>query len=333
MKSIARFVCILLALVAMPAFFSCNKTQTAETAETTEAATEIVDTVEIADTVEPVEAEEPVVSTDPETPKPTKTKDKMTTPTQKNGSAKVKIETSLGSFTVMLYGDTPKHRDNFLKLVKEGTYEGTLFHRVIKEFMVQAGDPDSKTARPGQQLGAGDVGYTLPAEIVFPTRFHKRGALAAARQGDQVNPEKRSSGCQFYVVTGKKVQPNQLEQLKQQMQYQQMQTVFNGLVQERKDEVVKLQQNSDQAGLKALQEELIKKTEEIVAAMPVTMTPEMIEAYTTVGGSPHLDGQYTVFGEVVDGMSVIDAIEKVATDRSDRPTDDIKIIKAEIISE
>ena len=116
---------------------------------------------------------------------------------------KLKIETSAGDITVKLYNETPKHRDNFIKLVEDGTYEGTLFHRVIKDFMIQAGDPESKKAPKGKMLGAGDVGYTVPAEFVYPKYFHKKGALSAARQGDEVNPDKASSGCQFYIVTGK----------------------------------------------------------------------------------------------------------------------------------
>lgn len=116
---------------------------------------------------------------------------------------KLKIETSAGDITVKLYNETPKHRDNFIKLVEDGTYEGTLFHRVIKDFMIQAGDPESKKAPKGKMLGAGDVGYTVPAEFVYPEYFHKKGALSAARQGDEVNPDKASSGCQFYIVTGK----------------------------------------------------------------------------------------------------------------------------------
>lgn len=132
----------------------------------------------------------------------------------------VKVETTAGAFTVLLYGDTPRHRDNFMKLVKEGFYNGTLFHRVINQFMIQAGDPDSKNAAPGQRLGSGGPGYTIEAEIDFPRHFHKRYALAAARQGDQVNPEKRSSGSQFYIVTGRKLLPQQLEAMAAQLRNQ-----------------------------------------------------------------------------------------------------------------
>lgn len=144
-------------------------------------------------------------------------------------SVKVEVNTTLGSFTILLYGDTPRHRDNFVKHVKEGYYDGTLFHRVINQFMIQAGDPDSKNAAPGQRLGAGGPDYTLEAEIIFPKHFHKRGALAAARQGDQVNPQKRSSGSQFYVVTGRKMIPAQIDALASQLKNQQLQSTFNGL--------------------------------------------------------------------------------------------------------
>lgn len=247
------------------------------------------------------------------------------------GSVKVEVTTSLGSFTVLLYGDTPRHRDNFLKLVKEGAYDGTLFHRVISNFMVQAGDPDSKTAKPGQQLGAGDVGYTLEAEINFPRHYHKRGALAAARQGDQVNPQRRSSGCQFYVVTGDKYTDQQLNQFDRRLEQSGMQAHFNKLAQENMDSIRALQQKRDSAGLHALQDRLIAQTEEWAKANPLRMTQEMRQDYTTIGGTPHLDNEYTVFGEVVSGMDVIDKIEKVETDRSDRPVEDVKILSMKVV--
>lgn len=246
-------------------------------------------------------------------------------------SVKVRVETSVGSFTVLLYGDTPRHRDNFVKLVKEGFYDGTLFHRVIDKFMIQAGDPDSKNAAPGQRLGAGDPGYTLEAEINYPRHFHKRGALAAARQGDQVNPQRRSSGSQFYVVTGDKVPEAALPQLEARMSNTRAQEIFNGLAQQHMSEIRAMQQAGDAAGLKALQDQLVALTEQEIAAHPVTLTDEMRTAYTTVGGAPHLDGQYTVFGEVIDGMDVVDRIEKAETDGADRPKEDIRIVKMEIL--
>lgn len=256
----------------------------------------------------------------------------MTSQTTDTASVKVAVKTTAGDFTVLLYGDTPKHRDNFVKLVNEGYYEGTLFHRVIKEFMIQAGDPDSRTAKPGQQLGAGGPDYKIDAEIVFPKYFHKRGALAAARQGDQVNPMKQSSGSQFYVVTGRKSSLAEVEQLGKRMQSSRMQSIFNRLAMEHRDEIIEMQRRGDRDGLQELQNDLIAQTKAEIASTPApTITAEMKQAYTTVGGAPHLDGEYTVFGEVIEGMEVIDAIEKAETDRSDRPKEDIRIVSMKII--
>lgn len=247
-------------------------------------------------------------------------------------SAKVLIETTLGNFTVLLYGDTPKHRDNFLKLVKEGYYDGTLFHRVIKNFMVQAGDPDSKTAAPGQHLGSGGPDYKIDAEIVFPKHFHKRGALAAARQGDQVNPMKQSSGSQFYIVTGQVVDSTQIGAMAERMKHSRMQEIFNKLAMEHRDDIIELQRRGDRDALQALQNKLIEQTEAEAAANPGPgMTQEMIDIYTTIGGTPHLDGAYTVFGEVLDGMEVVNKIEQVATDGMDRPKDDVRITGMKIL--
>ena len=246
--------------------------------------------------------------------------------TAANADAFVEIQTSEGDITVRLFGDTPKHRDNFLKLVKEGYYDNVLFHRVINEFMVQTGDPDSKAAPVGKMLGSGGPGYTLDAEIVYPAHFHKRGALAAARQGDQVNPERRSSGSQFYIVTGKAYNDSTLSQMERQIDIIQKQQIFNDLTKQYKDSIMNMRRNRDQAGLQALQEELIAITEKKAAENPASLTPAQREAYTTKGGTPHLDGQYTVFGEVVSGMDVVDKIEKAETDGNDRPVKDIRIL-------
>ena len=253
------------------------------------------------------------------------------TQTADTSNVKVEVETTLGNFTVLLYGDTPRHRDNFVKLVREGYYDGTLFHRVINEFMVQAGGPDSRTAKPGQQLGAGGPDYKIDAEIVYPKHFHKRGALAAARQGDQVNPTRQSSGSQFYVVTGKKLAEGDIARMEQYMQQTELQSVFNRKVQEQRAQIMQMQQAGDQAGLNALQQRLIAESQSEVAAHPAKLTAEQRTAYTTEGGTPHLDGQYTVFGEVVSGMDVIDKIEKVPTGAGDRPREDVRIIKMKIV--
>lgn len=244
---------------------------------------------------------------------------------------KVVFETTLGNIVVKLYNETPKHRDNFLKVVNDSVYNGVLFHRVIKDFMIQTGDPSSKTAEAGQQLGSGDLGYTVEAEFVYPQYFHKKGALAAARTGDAVNPERRSSASQFYIVTGKSYSPQQVEMMEQRMGDQKKEDIFSGLVRERVDSIRNMQAAGDSLGLEELQNELIALTEAEYAKNPLTFTPAQVEAYTTVGGTPHLDGQYTVFGEVVEGMDVVDKIQQAATDPADRPVDDIKIISAKVV--
>lgn len=261
----------------------------------------------------------------------TVTEDK-TMATPDTTDARVLVRTNQGDFTVLLYGDTPRHRDNFLKLAKEGYYDSTLFHRVIKDFMVQAGDPDSRTAAPGQALGAGGPEYKIDAEIVYPKHFHKRYALAAARQGDQVNPTKKSSGSQFYVVTGQKVPEGQLDAMAAQLINKQKQSVFNRLAMEHRSEIIEMQRQGDRAGLNALQDKLIAQMEAEVAAQPApTLTPEQRTAYSTIGGAPHLDGDYTVFGEVIDGFDTIDRIERAATDGHDRPKEDIRIISTKVL--
>ena len=244
----------------------------------------------------------------------------------------LKIETSMGDIKVKLYNETPKHRDILIKLAKDGTYNGTLFHRVIKDFMVQAGDPESKNAPKGKMLGSGDVGYTVPAEFVYPKYFHKKGALSAARQGDEVNPKKESSGCQFYIVTGKVFNDSTLLNMEQQKNQNKVTEAFNALAQKHMKEIYKMRKANDQDGLYALQDTLFIQAEAEAAKQPdFHFTPEQIKAYTTVGGTPHLDGEYTVFGEVVEGMDIVDKIQQVKTDRSDRPEEDVKIINVSVI--
>ncbi|MCR5697189.1 MAG: peptidylprolyl isomerase [Marinilabiliaceae bacterium] len=235
---------------------------------------------------------------------------------------KVKIETKLGDIVVRLYDETPIHRDNFIKLAREGYYDGTLFHRVIKNFMIQGGDPDSKGAPAGKMLGVGGPDYTLEAEIKDGL-FHKRGALAAARQGDEVNPERRSSGSQFYIVWGQVYNEGQLKQLSKQLKMQQIQQAFNALAASHRTEIMQMRRNRDQAGLQALQDKLIAEAEAQVKGDGLTSEQQKI--YTTIGGTPHLDGQYTVFGEVEEGLDVVEMIQNSATARGDRPVDDIEM--------
>ena len=195
------------------------------------------------------------------------------------------LETTMGTIELKLFDETPLHRDNFLSLVQSGAYDSLLFHRVIRDFMIQGGDPDSRRAEPGAELGDGDLPYTVPAEFRLEEGiYHRRGALAAAREGDDVNPEQRSSAMQFYIVWGR---------------------IF------------------DESGLDKIQARLDQRTDG-----RVKLTPAMREVYKAVGGTPHLDGQYTVFGEVVSGLDVVDAIQQVSTDKNDRPLEDIRIIRA-----
>ena len=235
---------------------------------------------------------------------------------------KVKIQTMLGDIIVRLYDETPIHRDNFVKLVKEGYYDGTLFHRIIKDFMIQGGDPDSKGAPSGKMLGVGGPDYTLEAEIKDGL-FHKRGALAAARQGDEVNPERRSSGSQFYIVWGQVYNDGQLRQFSKQLKMQQVQQAFNALAASHRDEIMQMRRERNRAGLQELQDKLAAEAESQVK--DGGLTEEQQKIYSTVGGAPHLDGQYTVFGEVEEGLDVVEMIQGSATGRGDRPIDDIEM--------
>lgn len=192
----------------------------------------------------------------------------------------IEFETTEGVMLVKLYNQTPLHRDNMVQLVKEGYYDGLLFHRVIKSFMIQGGDPDSKNAKPGQMLGQGGPGYTVPAEII-DSLIHKKGALAAARMGDQINPTKASSGSQFYIVQGRPFNENELNSM--------------------------------------------------AARSGIKYNDAQKELYASLGGVPHLDGGYTVFGELVTGFDVLDKIGNTQTGAGDRPVKEMKIIKAKIL--
>ena len=241
-------------------------------------------------------------------------------------STQIRILTTQGTITVRLYDETPLHRDNFIKLVKEGTLNGTLFHRVIKDFMIQGGDPDSIGAPAGKMLGTGGPGYTIPAEIKFPQLFHKRGALSAARLGDDMNPERESSGSQFYIVWGKVYKEQELKQLEKQMAMQQQQAVFNALTTEHRETIMNLRRNRDRDGLLVLQEELVALSKQRCKDLGnPEFTPEQREAYTTLGGTPFLDGQYTVFGEVTEGFDVVERIQACETLRGDRPKEDVSM--------
>lgn len=236
----------------------------------------------------------------------------------------VKIETEYGTIEIKLYNESPLHRDNFLKLVDEGFYTNLLFHRVIQNFMIQGGDPDSRNATPGQRLGGGDLNYTIPAEIV-PKFYHHRGVLAAARQGDQINPEKRSSPCQFYILQGKVFRPKELDTLLMQLQENRKASLMQARMQAIAPELNKLSAEGRQGELMAKINAIRDSVTSAMAKLPpLTFTEEQRKAYTTVGGYPPLDNNYTIFGEVVEGMEVVDAIAKQQVDNMNRPLKDIR---------
>lgn len=245
----------------------------------------------------------------------------------------VSIETDLGTIIVKLYNETPLHRDNFIKLVKDKTYNGLLFHRVIKDFMVQGGDVTSKDAPINKSLGGGDLGYTVPSEFVYPKYFHKKGALCAARTGNEVNPKKASSASQFYLVTGKKYTEAELNKLQKQMEVRLTQTIFNRIQEENRDKIKAAYRSGDRDELAIIRETLIAKAElEAEKRKDETaFTPEQIEAYKTIGGVPFLDKEYTVYGEITEGLDVLDKIEAVSTNKSDRPLTNISIKQVELI--
>lgn len=245
----------------------------------------------------------------------------------------VLMHTSMGDIQLKLYNETPKHRDNFIQLVKDGTYNGLLFHRVIKDFMIQGGDVTSKDAPMNKSLGAGDLGYTVPAEFNYPKYFHKKGALCAARTGDEVNPERASSASQFYIVTGKKYSEAELNQMEKQLENRLKQSIFARLQTENKPKIMVYYRSGNKEELAILRDTLIGKTElEAEKRKDETKLPkELREIYKTEGGVPFLDNQYTVYGEVVKGIEVVEAIQNVKTNKQDRPTENVVITSVELI--
>jgi len=236
----------------------------------------------------------------------------------------VQIKTEFGNIKIKLYDETPLHRDNFIKLTKDGIYTDLLFHRVIQGFMIQGGDPDSKNAEPGKQLGNGDLGYTIPAEI-NPKFFHRRGVLAAARHGDDINPERRSSASQFYILQGKVFRPEELDTMEVKMDESRKMSMLQAKIKSVEPELNKLgaegKQDELMARYNAVKEEVLAEAAQLPS---LKFTEEQRKAYTTVGGYPSLDNGYTVFGEVIEGMDVVDNIAKQPTDMYDRPQKDIK---------
>ena len=243
--------------------------------------------------------------------------------------ADVVIETTYGNIAIKLYDETPLHRDNFIKLAKEGFYDDLIFHRVINEFMIQGGDPDSKGSTPEQPLGSGGPGYQIDAEIVYPKYFHKKGALAAARTN---NPERKSSGSQFYIVQGKVYSNEEVEMEEQSMIQRQSQAVVNKYFEPHREAYIRLQTANDAEGMEKMRDMIMNEAAaELEALKSYKLPAEIREAYTTVGGTPRLDDAYTVFGEVIDGLDVIDKIAAVETGAQDRPLKNV-VMKIKVVN-
>ena len=246
-------------------------------------------------------------------------------------SPTVIFETNYGKITVKLYPETAKHRDNIVKLVNKGFYNGVLFHRVIADFMIQTGDPDSRKALPGAMLGSGDVGFTIPAEFVYPRYYHKRGALAAARQGDDTNPQKASSGCQFYIVQGRAFSDEELNLMEKNNEQKLESKLFQEKLSAKQADVKKYREERNQGKLDILRDSILVEIRSEIAKNPTfKFTDQQRNDYKTVGGTPHLDGNYTVFGEVIEGLDIVNRISRTKTGQNDRPVEDIRILKAKI---
>ncbi len=246
----------------------------------------------------------------------------------------VLIETSMGKIKVKLYNDTPLHRDNFLKLVKDGTYDGLLFHRIIKLFMIQGGDVTSKDAPMDKPLGEGELGYTLPAEIRIPKYFHKKGALCAARTSDDVNPDKESSSCQFYIVSGKFYTDHEIDKMEAERIEKLRNSIFGKYGVTENDTLKAYARPAEKTAYAIERDSLARKAmaEYEARFQEIHITPEQREAYKIEGGAPHLDGNYTVFGEVIDGIKTVEKISMVATNENDRPLQNIKIKTMKIVA-
>lgn len=259
------------------------------------------------------------------------TKPRESVPTEKKSlDTFVVLETTMGSIKLKLYNETPLHKNNFIKLAEEGFYNGIIFHRVINNFMIQAGDPTTRQPVEGVVYGEADTGYTLPAEFV-PSLFHKKGAIAAARMGDDVNPMKESSGSQFYIVQGKVFTPEQLTTLLYSKNEKLKNKIYNNLIVEKANRLMLEGKNID---YKQIAESLSDTLKSVLSSTKFySLTSEQINVYTTIGGTPHLDGDYTVFGEVTEGFEVVDKIAAVQTNKSDRPILNVTIKRMRILTQ
>jgi cyclophilin family peptidyl-prolyl cis-trans isomerase len=256
--------------------------------------------------------------------------------TSKPKETLVNIATPYGDIVVKLYDSTARHKENFIKLADAGYFNGTLFHRVISKFMIQGGDPTSRNAKPGVVLGDGDTNYTIPFEYI-PSYLHKRGAFAAARENDDKNPLKASSASQFYIVQGKVFTNEELNAVELKVERRTKQYIMMDLLKKegKEDDLKAFHQmvdNRDTASMRLVIEKYHNAVEaQYLRTKPFKITDAQRRVYTTIGGTPHLDGAYTVFGEVISGMEIVDKIAAVKTDTNDRPQIDIpmtiKILK------
>ena len=252
---------------------------------------------------------------------------------QQNNNVVVKLTTTFGVIRIKLYDDTPGHRDNFIKNVEDGMYDGVTFHRVIRNFMLQTGNPDTRPDVVGkvEPEDTTQMGPSIPAEIMYPQHYHIKGVVAAAREADDINPEKRSSQYQFYIVTGRFFNEVDMEKLEQKKQEEKVEQIYEQEVKDHADEIRRLDQARDRRGAQKILEGLLDQAREKAAEDGQLFYPdEMRRSYRIHGGAPWLDGDYTIFGEVIDGMKVVSKIEKSKTDEEDSPVSPIRIIKATI---
>ena len=252
---------------------------------------------------------------------------------QEEGGVRVLLQTTYGDIHIRLFDDTPGHRDNFVRNVKDGMYDGVSFHRVIRDFMIQTGNPDTRpdVTEKVEPEDTTQLGPSIPAEIRYPEHYHVRGMVAAAREGDEVNPQKRSSQYQFYIVTGRHITGQKLDAIDKDKMAVRVEQRYRQMLIDNKPHIDQLRQERKMAALQTCLDRLYEQAEEKELEENGLFFPEnVVRAYRYNGGAPWLDGDYTVFGEVTDGMKVVSKIEKAKTDKEDAPLEEIRILKAVI---
>lgn len=250
----------------------------------------------------------------------------------KNEEPIIEIRTTEGTIKIRLFKETPLHRDNFVKLVEDGYYDGLIFHRAMKDFIIQTGDPNSKTASHNRLLGTGGPGYTIPAEINYPHFFHKKGMLSAARLPDADNTNKESNGSQFCIVQGKVFTKAELDTIELDAYNRQLDLVWQRIVAKNREKISTISLRGDSVVLRAFQDSLVMQAEKDMKKEKVFLfTPQQRKAYTTVGGAPFMDNEYTIFGEVIEGLDVVERISQLSVDMNARPREDVRIISARVI--